>query len=69
MHRDEGRIDYAYACDDEVISAFQLVSRLEGILPALESTHALVHGMKRARALRSDQIVLINLSGAGETRT
>ncbi len=65
-YRDMGRIDYAYACDDEVISAFQLVSRLEGILPALESTHALVHGMKRARALRSDQIVLINLSGRGD---
>ncbi|HRP05561.1 MAG TPA: tryptophan synthase subunit beta [Opitutaceae bacterium] len=65
-YRDQGRIEYAYACDDEVISAFQLVSRLEGILPALESTHALVHGMKRARALRSDQIVLINLSGRGD---
>lgn len=65
-YRDQGRIEYAYACDDEVISTFQLVSRLEGILPALESTHALVHGMKRARALRSDQIVLINLSGRGD---
>ena len=65
-YRDQGRIDYAYACDDEVISTFQLVSRLEGILPALESTHALVHGMKRARALRRDQIVLINLSGRGD---
>ncbi len=65
-YRDQGRIEYAHACDDEVISTFQLVSRLEGILPALESTHALVHGMKRARALRSDQIVLINLSGRGD---
>jgi len=66
FYRDQGRIEYAYACDDEVISTFQLVSRLEGILPALESTHALVHGMKRARALRSNQIVVINLSGRGD---
>ena len=65
-YRDQGRIEFAYACDDEVISTFQLVSRLEGILPALESTHALVHGMKRARELRRDQIVLINLSGRGD---
>ncbi len=65
-YRDQGRIEFAYACDDEVIDTFQLVSRLEGILPALESTHALVHGMKRARALRRDQIVLINLSGRGD---
>lgn len=65
-YRDRGRIEFAYACDDEVLSTFQLVSRLEGILPALESTHALVHGMKRARSLRRDQIVLINLSGRGD---
>jgi len=65
-YRDQGRIDYAYACDDEVISTFQLVSRLEGILPALESTHALVHGLKRARELSPDRVVIINLSGRGD---
>lgn len=65
-YRDQGRIDFAYACDDEVIETFQLVSRLEGILPALESTHALVHGIKRAKELGSDKIVLINLSGRGD---
>lgn len=65
-YRDQGRIEYAYACDDEVIETFQLVSRLEGILPALESTHALVHGLKRARELGRDKIVLINLSGRGD---
>ncbi|MBL9203594.1 MAG: tryptophan synthase subunit beta [Opitutaceae bacterium] len=65
-YRDRGRIDYAYACDDEVIKTFQLVSRLEGILPALESTHALVHGLKRASELKKDQVVVINLSGRGD---
>ena len=65
-YREQGRIEYAYACDDEVLETFQLVSRLEGILPALESTHALVHGLKRARELKPDQIVVINLSGRGD---
>ncbi|TAG29119.1 MAG: tryptophan synthase subunit beta [Verrucomicrobia bacterium] len=65
-YRDTGRIRYAYACDDEVMESFQLCSRLEGIIPALESTHALVEGIKRARQMRSDEILLINLSGRGE---
>ncbi len=65
-YRDTGRIGYAYACDDEVMEVFQLCSRLEGILPALESTHALVEGLKRAKVLPKDKIVLINLSGRGD---
>jgi tryptophan synthase beta chain len=65
-YRDTGRIDYAYATDDEVMEAFQLCSRHEGIIPALESTHALVHGLKRAKALPKDKIVLVNLSGRGD---
>jgi len=65
-YRDQGRIDYAYATDDEVLAAFQLCSRLEGIIPALESTHAIVEGVKRAKALSKDKIVLINLSGRGD---
>ena len=65
-YRDRGRIEFAYACDDEVMEIFQLVSRLEGILPALESTHALVHGIKRAKEMNSDQLLLINLSGRGD---
>jgi tryptophan synthase beta chain len=59
-------VRYAHACDDEVIETFQLCSRLEGILPALESTHALVEGVKRARQMRKDEILLINLSGRGD---
>jgi len=66
FYRDIGRIGYAYATDDEVMETFQLVSRLEGIIPALESTHAIVEGLKRAKALPKDQIVLINLSGRGD---
>jgi tryptophan synthase beta chain len=65
-YRDLGRIQYAYATDDEVLEAFQLCSRTEGIIPALESSHALVHGMKRAKALPKDRIVIVNLSGRGD---
>jgi tryptophan synthase beta chain len=66
FYRDRGRIDFAYACDDEVLETFQLCSRLEGIIPALESTHALVHGIKRARELGRDRVLVINLSGRGD---
>jgi tryptophan synthase beta chain len=66
FYRDQGRIEFAYACDDEVMESFQLCSRLEGIIPALESTHALVHGLKRARAMRRDEVLVINLSGRGD---
>ncbi|MBI5690243.1 MAG: tryptophan synthase subunit beta [Verrucomicrobia bacterium] len=65
-YRDQGRIAFAHATDDEVLEAFQLCSRLEGIIPALESTHALVHGLKRARQMRRDEILVINLSGRGD---
>jgi tryptophan synthase beta chain len=66
FYRDRHRIDFAHACDDEVMEAFQLCSRLEGIIPALESTHALVHGLKRARAMGSGEVLIINLSGRGD---
>ncbi len=65
-YRDQGRIGYAYATDDEVMAAFQLCSRLEGIIPALESTHALVYGLKRAKEMQPEQILVINLSGRGD---
>ncbi|NBR10252.1 MAG: tryptophan synthase subunit beta, partial [Opitutaceae bacterium] len=65
-YRDQGRIGYAYATDDEVMAAFQLCSRLEGIIPALESTHALVYGLKRAKEMKPTQILVINLSGRGD---
>jgi tryptophan synthase beta chain len=66
FYREQGRIEFAHAGDDEVLEVFQLCSRLEGIIPALESTHALVHGLKRARAMRRDEVLVINLSGRGD---
>jgi len=66
FYRERGRIEFAYACDDEVLETFQLCSRLEGIIPALESTHALAHAMKRAKELSKDKIIIVNLSGRGD---
>jgi tryptophan synthase beta chain len=66
FYRDRGRIDFAYATDEEVIEAFQLCSRVEGIIPALESTHALAYAFKRARELGKDQVIIVNLSGRGD---
>ncbi|HTB80451.1 MAG TPA: tryptophan synthase subunit beta [Opitutaceae bacterium] len=66
FYRDRGRIEYTYAKDDEVLAAFQLCARLEGIIPALESAHALAHGLKRAAEMPKDQIIIVNLSGRGD---
>lgn len=66
FYRDRGRIEFAYAMDDEVLEAFQLCSRLEGIIPALESTHAIAHALKRARVLGRDKVIIVNLSGRGD---
>jgi tryptophan synthase beta chain len=66
QYRDLGRIEYTYATDDEVLEAFQLCSRMEGIIPALESSHALAHGFKRARELGAGKVMIINLSGRGD---
>ena len=65
-YRDLGRIDFTNATDSEALGAFQLLSRLEGIIPALESSHALAHAIKRARALPRDSLILVNLSGRGD---
>ncbi len=66
FYRDRGRIDYGYATDDEVLAAFQLCSRVEGIIPALESTHALAYALQRARELPPDRVIIVNLSGRGD---
>jgi len=66
FYRDRGRIEFAYETDDEVLETFQLCSRLEGIIPALESTHALAHALKRARTLAPDKIIVVSLSGRGD---
>lgn len=65
-YRDAGRIDYGYATDDEVLDAFQFLCRTEGILPALESTHAIAYAIKRAPQMDPSQILCINLSGRGD---
>jgi tryptophan synthase beta chain len=61
-----GRAEYAYVTDEEAIAAFQTLAKLEGILPALESAHAIAHAMKLARELGPDAILLVNLSGRGD---
>ena len=64
--RDLGRAEYTWVSDDEALEAFLQVARLEGILPALESSHALAHAGKVAAALTRDDIILVNLSGRGD---
>ena len=64
--RDQERAYYTYATDDEALAAFHERSRTEGIIPALESAHAVAEALKRAPAMRADQILLVNLSGRGD---
>ncbi len=64
--RDQGRVSYTYATDDEALAAFHLLTRLEGIIPALESAHAVAEAVKRAPAMPCDGIMIVNLSGRGD---
>jgi len=64
--RDLGRTEYCSATDDQTLEAFHLLSRLEGIMPALESAHAVAEAMVMAPAMRPDQIIVVNLSGRGD---
>ena len=64
--RDIGRVEYTNATDKEALDAFQLLCRTEGIIPALEPAHAIAAVAKRARMMRSDQIILANLCGRGD---
>src|SRR4051812_5404819 len=63
---DEERAFYTSASDEEALDAFQLLSRLEGILPALESSHAVAEAIKLAPTMSNDQVLLVNLSGRGD---
>ena len=63
---DIGRAEYEVITDEEALAAFQLLSRLEGIIPALESSHAIAHAGKLAKTLPRDAIVIVNLSGRGD---
>ena len=64
--RDIKRAEYTYATDDEALSAFQTLAKIEGIIPALESSHAIAEVIKSASKMSSDQIIITNLSGRGD---
>jgi tryptophan synthase beta chain len=64
--KDSGRAEYVSVTDDEALAAFQLLSRTEGIIPALESSHAVAHAAKIAGKLDKDQIIVVSLSGRGD---
>ncbi|MEM6884196.1 MAG: tryptophan synthase subunit beta [Verrucomicrobiota bacterium] len=64
--KDIGRVDYDYATDDEALDAFKKMSELEGIIPALESSHGVAHAIKVAPKMPKDSIILINMSGRGD---
>ena len=64
--RDVGRAEYDYATDDEALAAFRTLAETEGIIPALESAHAVAHAMKVAPTMKPDQIIIVNLSGRGD---
>ena len=64
--QETGRVSYRAATDEEAVSAFEYLSKTEGIIPAIESSHAVAHAIKLAKTLSKDQIVVINLSGRGD---
>lgn len=64
--RDQGRAEYTSATDDEALAAFDLLAQEEGIVPALESAHAIAHIAKLAPTMKRSQIIIVNLSGRGD---
>ncbi|RLJ21875.1 tryptophan synthase subunit beta [bacterium endosymbiont of Escarpia laminata] len=64
--KDTGRAQYVAITDEEALGAFHALTKIEGIIPALESSHALAYAAKLAPAMESDQIILVNLSGRGD---
>lgn len=64
--KDSGRVEYVAATDDEAVQALLLLSKTEGILPAIESSHAIAEAVKRAPQLAKDEIIIINVSGRGD---
>jgi tryptophan synthase beta chain len=63
---DQHRVEYISCSDDEALAAFKLLSETEGIIPALESAHAVAHAVKIAPSLSSDAVIIVNLSGRGD---
>ena len=66
MLHDTGRAEYVAVTDEEAVSAFEYLSRTEGIIPAIESAHAVAHAVKLASAMGKDKIIVINISGRGD---
>ncbi|MGE4550737.1 MAG: pyridoxal-phosphate dependent enzyme, partial [Opitutales bacterium] len=66
FYRDRNRIQYAHVNDDEALEAFRKLCQIEGIVPALESSHGIAHAMKRASEMPPDSILCVNLSGRGD---
>ena len=66
MLYDQGRAEYVPVTDDEAVDAFEYLSRMEGIIPAIESAHAVAHAIKIAPAMDKDQTIVITLSGRGD---
>ncbi|HHJ34895.1 MAG TPA: tryptophan synthase subunit beta [Gammaproteobacteria bacterium] len=64
--KDIGRVNYDAATDDEALAAFHTLTRVEGIIPALESSHAVAYGMKLAATMEPEQRIIVNLSGRGD---
>ena len=64
--RDMKKIEYTYATDEEALKAFELLSKTEGIIPALESAHAIAEAIKKAPTMPKDSIIIVNLSGRGD---
>jgi len=64
--RDQRRVEYTYATDDKALDAFMKLAHLEGIIPALESAHAIAEVIKRAPTVGKDKIIIVNLSGRGD---
>lgn len=64
--KDSGRAHYVSITDDEAMQGFHALTRLEGIIPALESSHAIAYAMKLAPTLAKDKTILVNLSGRGD---
>ncbi|MBN9058795.1 MAG: tryptophan synthase subunit beta, partial [Rhizobiales bacterium] len=64
--RDTGRVNYVPIVDQEALDAFQVCTRVEGIIPALESAHAIAQAIKVAPTMAKDKIIIVNLSGRGD---
>ncbi|MCL5272143.1 MAG: tryptophan synthase subunit beta, partial [Gammaproteobacteria bacterium] len=64
--KDTGRVKYVSITDDEALHAFRTLTRIEGIIPALESSHAVAYAMKLAETMSNTQSIIVNLSGRGD---